>query len=187
MVNEMFGKLKNINWVRFRDYMHLFLSHHPFCEHYDCHTFNVWKLRFCKGCTFAYPGIAIGLIYAFNFPLDLMFITYFVGLNVIYFFYITLFSVHELVKLISRLLAGVSAGFIVHLIIVKPWWPDKIIALVVFYSLASIVQYYRIQSLKRVCTTNCGADADLDTCGLLLPIRDTPSSEVSEVSEVSEM
>ena len=178
----MFGNLRNIDWIRLRDYMHFFISHHPFCEHFENHTFNIWKLRFCKGCSFAYPGVIFGFIYALNNPLDPLFLINLAAFNIVFFFIVTIFHLKEVFKFISRLLSGIVSGFLLYLIFFEPWWPEKVIAILGLYSLVGLLHYYRIQSFKRTCTKACGPDTDLDTCEFLLPIRDKPSPHSSIVS-----
>ncbi len=44
--------------------LRLLLSHHPFCERFENHTYNLGKIRFCRGCLLSYPLVyALPLIY----------------------------------------------------------------------------------------------------------------------------
>lgn len=38
------------------------LTHHPLCEHFEDHVFNIRGIKVCRGCTMLYSGMIISII-----------------------------------------------------------------------------------------------------------------------------
>ena len=84
---------------RRKGYLRLLLAHHPLCGFFEGDTYNIGKLKLCKGCTAGYSGIYI----------------------TIYLFIVSLIPAFLLIKSIQQyLIIVLIAGFITILYEIQP-------------------------------------------------------------------
>ncbi|MCE7736880.1 MAG: hypothetical protein GPJ54_18495 [Candidatus Heimdallarchaeota archaeon] len=153
-----------------KGYLKLLLSHHPLCGFFESDTYNISKLKICKGCTAGYSGIYIG-IYLFITSLIPAFLIiksveqYFTIVLIAGF--ITLLYEFQRKKIIPRfpirLMMGTLFIVSIYAIIKLDNWFHKYLIIMFLFFFSNIIGYSRYRKLQRVCSTNCG-ERRLDWC-----------------------
>ena len=155
----------------------ILLSHHPDCEKFSKHVYHVGKKKLCIGCFTYYPTIAITII------LTLLFIE--ITLNNLLLLFLLSFAFYssvilnilkltktKLLKIISKILIGIGAGFFIVAAIFLPiHLIFKIIMIWELNLFGGIIAYIRIKGIEKDCL-NCEYKKDWDNCPGMKHVRD---------------
>ncbi len=153
--------------------LRLLLSHHPFCERFENHTYNLGKIRFCRGCLLSYPLVyALPLIYLLWGAANDFFTSTALWFQNIWWFVIgfgilaiggRLIGKYSIViKDLSKFGRGAWSGTFI-IVIFSQHWGFKIGAFVLLFGGLTFLSLNRGKDMERTCQ-ECEWQANYDIC-----------------------
>jgi len=153
------------------------LSHHPNCEQFSKHVYNVGKKKLCIGCFTYYPTIIITIILTLIL-IDITVPNVIFLFNISFLFFLAVIlnilklTKTKLLKIISKILIGIGAGFFIVAAIFLPiHLIFKIIMIWELNMFGGIIAYIRIKGIEKNCL-NCEYKKDWDNCPGMKHVRD---------------
>lgn len=161
----------------------MLLSHHPPCEPFVNHTFEIKSIQFCIGCFIGYPSMGFGIVSSYFISIQGILdanILLFLGLGLLSLQWLSLFPITERkgVKMIQKASIGFGAGliFLSAYILIKGSIILKIILLMAIFIGGHIpLQVLHMKKSKQVCN-GCKDKWDLDVCPTDVCFADTPEN-----------
>lgn len=155
----------------------ILLSHHPDCDKFSKHVYHVGKYKLCIGCFTYYPTIAITIIFTLLFVDITLTNLVFLFLISFLFFLAVILNILKLtktkfLKIISKILIGIGAGFFIVAAIFLPiHLIFKIMMIWEVNLFGGIIAYIRIKGIEKDCL-ECEFEKDWDNCPGMKHIRD---------------
>jgi hypothetical protein len=155
----------------------LLLSHHPDCDIFSKHVYHIGKKKLCIGCFTYYPTIAITIILTLFFvelTITNLFVLFFISFL---FFLAVVLNLLKLtktrfLKIISKILIGIGAGFYIVAAIFLPI--HIILKIMMIWQInlfGGIIAYIRIKKIEKDCL-KCEFKKDWDNCPGMKHVRD---------------
>ena len=136
-------------------------SHHPLCDQFKNHTFNISGREFCIGCFIGYPsGIIVLLVgYLFNiFQFMQTGLLWIIGFILISIYIASTFhsSDAKKIKIFSKVFMGSGVAFLIAAIFSYSWdlWIKFLTIFVVINIILGLLSFKRLKGIKKTCT-NC--------------------------------
>lgn len=175
------NQLKILNDINKHTIKQIF-AHHPNCDLYNNHVFQLSDWRFCIGCT----GLYSGLIFAFilemfhvnNFPSNI----FRFGIGILFFLpaVVQLYykSKIKIIKLLMRFSLGISSFYLATFALYEKVMILKIIYILIF--ILSVYIYSKLQAKKQLIECiDCKYGEEYSTCKIrydyILKIQDIES------------
>ena len=172
---EAFELMLNIIKIMFKwSTIRVILAHHPYCDPFKEHTFNIGKLRLCRGCWLSYPPMyATILIYLF-WPQARVFMLaeavwimdnlwwFVIGFGILALVGRLLGHYSRFIKDLSKFGRGAWAGFLV-VVIITQHWGFKIGAGLIIIGGMTYLSLNRGKDMDRICD-ECEWRANYDAC-----------------------
>ena len=172
---ESFELMFNIIKVMFRwSTIRVILAHHPYCDPFKEHTFNIGKLRLCRGCWLSYPPMyATILMYLFwpqarDFMLaEAVWIMdnlwwFVIGFGILALVGRLVGRYSRFIKDLSKFGRGAWAGFLV-VVIISQHWGFKVGAALIVIGGMTYLSLNRGKDMDRTCD-ECEWRANYDAC-----------------------
>ncbi len=155
----------------------ILLSHHPDCDFFSNHVYHVGKKKLCIGCFTYYPTIVITIILTLIFieltltNLIVLFISSFICFLAVFLNVLKLTKTRFL-KIISKILIGIGAGFFIIAAIFLPIHIFlKIMMIWEINFFGGLISFIRTKGIEKYCR-NCEYKKDWDNCSGMKHIRD---------------
>lgn len=122
-------------------------AHHPTCDHFSDHWFELHNYKICKGCFVMYLGFFIGIIF------ELIFLDYFtqliriIGGIALFVLNIIYFVIDERrMRLFLRFLLGLAISFLISFVYFQESFLHKFIGILIFITVIYFYSVFRHRS-----------------------------------------
>ncbi len=135
------------------------LSHHPDCDKFKEHSFEIRGVRLCGGCITIYPSITVSLLllYTINFFQPVFFrYLFFIGLLFIGPKIISILfrSRRKTVKVGANILVGTGIAICIFSIFSFPFpFVMNLFIFIVFFMMVSSANFLRVKSIMKTCSS----------------------------------
>ncbi len=111
-------------WLRLKLYRHFRFAHHPLCERFEGHVFNIGKWFFCQGCTLVYSGLLIGALLFSLIPISLPFWSWLIiaGALILPTFLVHFSNLPRFFTRLARLSFGFNFGWMIGGVVQNSDW-----------------------------------------------------------------
>lgn len=148
----------------------ILLSHHPSCESFSEHVFNLGKYKLCIGCFIGYPIAILGVIILYFINLIVMLnptLLFLCGVILMASFLLSPLKLtrKRIIKIIQKILFNLGGAFIFWWIFTlpNPFIINFILFFFIFGILLSLVNAYHAYSFYKTCK-KCEFSFDWENC-----------------------
>ncbi|MHA1308299.1 MAG: hypothetical protein ACTSO7_15360 [Candidatus Heimdallarchaeota archaeon] len=149
------------------------LSHHPYCDTFEEHTFKIGKLRLCRGCWLSYPPMYATILIFLFWPQAKEFLTanalwfdnlwwFVIGFSILALVGRLLGRYSRFIKDLSKFGRGSWAGFLV-VVIISQHWGFKIGAGLIILGGMTYLSFQRGSDMEKTCD-ECEWQSNFDAC-----------------------
>lgn len=174
-MKEIFVQIIQIIKIMFRwSTIRVMLAHHPYCDPFKEHTFNIGKLRLCRGCWLSYPPMYATILFYLFWPQARDFMLgeavwimdnlwwFVIGFGILALVGRLIGRYSRFIKDLSKFGRGAWAGFLV-VVMITQHWGFKIGAALIFIGGMTYLSLNRGKDMDRTCD-ECEWHANYDAC-----------------------
>jgi len=147
-------------------------AHHPMCESFKDHLYNVRGVWICRGCAVAYPVTILTLLSSFVTQISLKVSFTIAVIALLITIIISISFYHEKLAFMKRLFFGMFIGAIIYFLLLYKDLSVLICGLIFLNAILTLFSLIRYVHMKKICDS-CVYSGDWNKCVGFLEIRKT--------------